>query len=83
MSQANIQELIIDTLSLLEWRLQRLEFVLNGDVQTNETEKQQAPSSSTSVMARVKKVEHSLQQLSLKSGVISDLIKLRKMFESA
>lgn len=80
-SPAEIQELLIDTLNLLEWRLRRLEFALTGNID-NERSKEQAPSTETPVLARVKKLEHSLQQLSIKSDVVSDLIKLRMALTS-
>jgi hypothetical protein len=77
-SSVEVQELLIDTLNLLEWRLRRLEFVHNGTVNNAQAPKQeQAPSSASTVIARVKKLEHSLQQIALKSEVVSELIKLR------
>ena len=74
---AEIQELLVDTLSLLEWRLRRLEFVLNGTLETDQTSKKDQVQPSTPVITRVRKLEHSLQQLSLKSNVAADLLKLR------
>jgi len=74
---AEIQELLVDTLSLLEWRLRRLEFVLNGTVETDQHSNKDHSQTSTAVITRVRKLEHSLQQLSLKSNVAADLLKLR------
>lgn len=77
-SSAELQELLVDTLNLLEWRLGRLEFVLNGTVNNDQTQKQeQGLSSASTVIARVRKLEHSLQQIAVQSNVVSDLIKLR------
>jgi hypothetical protein len=80
-SAAEVQELLADTLTLLEWRLRRLEFVLNGDA-SNERAANYTnhPSGSThTVLARIRKLEQSLQQIMLKSGVASDLITLRML----
>lgn len=77
-SSVVVQELLINTLNLLEWRLRRMEFALNGTVNNAQTPKQeQALSSASTIIARVRKLEHSLQQIALKSDVVSDLIKLR------
>jgi hypothetical protein len=79
-----VQELLADTLALLEWRLRRLEFVLSGDANneqaTNDTT--QPSGSANTILARVRKLEQSLQQISLKSGVVSDLLTLRMLFRS-
>jgi hypothetical protein len=77
-SPAEVQELLADTLDLLEWRLRRLEFVLNGDANDNT----HPPGSANTVLARLRKLEQSLQQISLKSGVVSDLLTLRMLFGS-
>jgi len=83
-SPAEVQELLTDTLALLEWRLRRLEFVLNGDASNEQVanDTTQPPSSANTVLARLRKLEQSLQQISLKSGVVSDLLTLRMLFGS-
>jgi hypothetical protein len=78
-SAADVQELLTDTLNLLEWRLRRLEFVLNGSVNDQQHSKDttRTPSGANTVLARVRKLEQALQQISLKSEVMSDLLTLR------
>jgi len=83
-SPAEVQELLTDTIALLEWRLRRLEFVLNGDTSKEQAENDttQSPANVNTVLARLRKLEQSLQQISLKSGVVSDLLTLRMLFGS-
>ena len=79
-TSAEIQELLTDTLNLFEWRLRRLEFAINGTADSSAAsidEQHQAPTGSSAVITRVRRLEHSLQQLSLKSNVVADLLKLR------
>jgi hypothetical protein len=66
------EELLIHTLSLLEWRLKRLEFVLNGSSIQQESE-------SANVLTRLHKLEQSLNQLAGKSDTVSELLKLRRL----
>ena len=79
-----VQELLADTLALLEWRLRRLEFIFNGEVSNEHSANitTQLPGSANTVLARLRKLEQSLQQISLKSGVMSDLLTLRMSFRS-
>ena len=76
-----MQELLTETLALLEWRLRRLEFVLNGDASTEKpaNDTTNLSGSAHTVLARVRKLEQSLQQIILKSGVASDLLALRML----
>lgn len=74
MSQDSMVELLDDTLDLLEWRLRRLEFVLDGSVNRSD---QPASSTSPPILARVQKLEQAFQQLSTKSEVARELIKWR------
>jgi hypothetical protein len=64
------EELLVHTLGLLEWRLKRLEFVLNGGSAKSE-------SASANVLTRIHKLEQSLNQLAGKSDTVSELLKLR------
>jgi len=81
-SPVEVQELLADTLSLLEWRLRRLEFIFNGQVSNERSANNttQPPGSADTVITRLRKLEQSLQQISLKSGVVSDLLTLRMLF---
>lgn len=66
------EELLVHTLALLEWRLNRLEFLLDGGVsQTKNIGKD------GNVLSRIQKMEHALQQLSSKSDTIKILLNLR------
>jgi hypothetical protein len=69
------EELLVHTLGLLEWRLQRLEFVLNGglaqDINTT------GGYARTTVSSRLQKLEQSLNQLAGKSDTIAELLRLR------
>ena len=81
-SLAEVQDVLADTLALLEWRLRRLEFVLNGGVHDEQPANRDTAHTLTgadTVLARVRKLEQALQQLSLKSGVVSDLLTLRML----
>ncbi|KAF2430825.1 hypothetical protein EJ08DRAFT_611820, partial [Tothia fuscella] len=64
------EELLVHTLSLLEWRLKRIEFVLNGGTPLSETP-------AVNVSTRLHKLEQSLQQLASKSDTVSELLKLQ------
>ncbi|TLD36244.1 nuclear distribution protein RO10 [Venturia nashicola] len=65
------EELLVHTLGLLEWRLNRLEFLLDGGVsQTKDISKE------GTVLSRIRKMEHALQQLSLKSDTVKILLNL-------
>lgn len=83
-SAVEVQELLTDTLALLEWRLHRLEFILNGDTSNEQAanDTTQPSGNAHTVLARVRKLEQSLQQIMLKSGVASDLLTLRMLSES-
>jgi hypothetical protein len=70
------EELLVHTLSLLEWRLKRLEFVLNGGF-TPDTNTA-GESTRTTVTSRLQKLEQSLSQLAEKSDTVHELLKLRK-----
>ncbi|TID23568.1 nuclear distribution protein RO10 [Venturia nashicola] len=69
------EELLVHTLGLLEWRLNRLEFLLDGGVsQTKDISKE------GTVLSRIRKMEHALQQLSLKSDTVKILLNLESRF---
>jgi hypothetical protein len=69
------EELLVHTLGLLEWRLQRLEFVLNGgSLQDMNTA---GGGARPTVTTRLQKLEHSLNQLAGKSDTVHELLKLR------
>ncbi|RDI78641.1 hypothetical protein Vi05172_g11370 [Venturia inaequalis] len=69
------EELLVHTLALLEWRLNRLEFLLDGGVsQTKNIGKD------GNVLSRIQKMEHALQQLSSKSDTIKILLNLQSRF---
>lgn len=66
------EELLVHTLGLLEWRLNRLEFLLDGRVsQTKDINKE------GNVLSRIQKLEHALQQFSSRSDTIKILLNLR------
>jgi len=69
------EELLVHTLGLLEWRLRRIEFVLNGGL----SEKEQ-PAKEPNVLSRIKRLEQSLHQLASKSDTVRDLLNLQSRF---
>jgi hypothetical protein len=75
MESSSLDDVALHTLNLLEWRLRRLEFVLNGTAVHEPAE--DAPGD-VAVVSRIQKLEKSLRQLANKSAVVSDLLKLRK-----
>lgn len=71
------EELLVHTLGLLEWRLNRLEFLLDGGVaQTKDMSKE------GNVLSRIQNMEHALQQLSSKSDTVKILLNLRMLVSS-
>jgi hypothetical protein len=81
MSEQSLEQLLADTLSLLEWRLRRLEFVLDGSVDRNlESDQQPRSPASPPVLSRVQKLEQSMQQLATKSEVARELFKWRMLY---
>ncbi|KAK3641581.1 hypothetical protein LTR56_011182 [Elasticomyces elasticus] len=66
------QRTAADTLALLEDRLRRVNYVLNGDSETNE---QQPTSSAT---ARLRALERSLAQLRNQSPAVAEVLALQK-----
>jgi hypothetical protein len=66
------EELLVHTLGLLEWRLKRIEFLLNGGVS-----KMRDVSKEANVLSRIEKIERALQQLSSKSDTVKILLNLR------
>lgn len=66
----DLDEVLSQTLVLLEWRLRRIEYVL--DSVNSETESQ------SSIPTRLEKLEQSLQKLASKSQLVSDASSLRK-----
>jgi hypothetical protein len=66
------EELLVHTLGLLETRLRRLEFLLNGGIlETRDIENE------PNILSRIQKLEHALQQLSSKSDTVKILLNLR------
>jgi hypothetical protein len=70
------EELLVHTLSLLDWRLKRLEFVLNGNLPRDT--KVEEENASATVTSRLQKLEQSLTQLAGKSDTVFELLKLRR-----
>ncbi len=67
-----------DTIELLEARLRRIEYVINGHWDEREVQ-----DNTKSADARLRDLEHSLSQLVAKSRVMQDLLKLRKLFQDS
>ncbi|KAF1988868.1 hypothetical protein K402DRAFT_328186 [Aulographum hederae CBS 113979] len=70
----DLDDLLIQTLSLLEWRLRRIEFVLDA-----ETNYESNPGQGT-VPDRLQKLEKALQKLATNSPVVSDIIDVYNQF---
>jgi hypothetical protein len=76
MAAPNLNELLLNTLNLLDWRLKRLEFILNG---TNPLSQEEV-SSQPPILRRIQKLEHSLQKLSSKNDTVANILRLRMWF---
>lgn len=63
--------MVVQTLQLLEWRLNRLEYVLHG-----QPGQRQAVEGQQTVMKRIGKVEDGLAKLQDRHGVVDDLAAL-------
>lgn len=74
------KETAADTLALLEERLRRVDYVLNGDEQARDTT-EPSPSSG-SATARLRRLENMLQQLVARSPSAADVLALRKAHPS-
>ena len=70
--EAPLDELAIQSLKLLEWRLQRLEFFLT-DVALEDGKKQ------ASISTRVRRLEDAMQKLASDSPIAHDALSLRKV----
>ncbi|QDS69629.1 hypothetical protein FKW77_008942 [Venturia effusa] len=69
------EELLLHTLGLLEWRLNRLEFLVDGGVsQTKDISKE------GTVVSRIQKMEQALQQLSSRSDTVKILLNIQSRF---
>ncbi|KAF2673899.1 hypothetical protein BT63DRAFT_422002 [Microthyrium microscopicum] len=69
MENHNLDELVLHTLDLLNWRLQRLEFLLHAPP----TQDPQP----TPVLPRIHKLEQSLLKLASQNDIVSNLLKLQ------
>ncbi|EKG15012.1 nuclear distribution protein RO10, putative [Macrophomina phaseolina MS6] len=67
----DLNEVLLQTLDMLEWRLRRIEFVLNGNVPP---ERQQADAP---VASRLQKLESRLSSLAGSSRTISEILQLQ------
>jgi hypothetical protein len=67
----------VETIDLLEARLQRIEYAVCGQV-----DESALSSNKKSATQRFAALEHSLHQLASKSRVVQDLLRLRKYSES-
>ncbi len=67
------EELVVHTLDLLEFRLQRLEYLFNGNDAESKLPK------GTTATARLNKLQNALGQLAARSRAIEQLLKLRTL----
>lgn len=71
----------LETIALLETRLQRLEFYTTGSSGPGESIEGGSPQEKQeNVQARLQRIEAGLQQLAAQSQVVRDILNLRKMF---
>lgn len=68
----DLDEVLLQTLDMLEWRLRRIEFVLSGNVPP-ENHHSDAP-----VASRMQKLESRLSSVAGNSRAINDILQLRK-----
>ncbi len=73
---------VLETISLLEWRLARIEFVLRGDVGGIKTVVESKASDRDAVNTRLNRIEAQLSNLRSQSLAISDLLNLRMQDDS-
>ncbi|KAF2758336.1 nuclear distribution protein RO10 [Pseudovirgaria hyperparasitica] len=65
------EDVILDTLDLLEWRMRRVQFVLDGDLSLPTGWQKDVP-----ILKRVQKLEHALRRLTEQSGPVYEILKL-------
>lgn len=70
------EQALIDTLALLEWRLQRLEFLLSTPLNANGD-----PSNPAPIPTRLRRLEYSLQQLARNSETAGELLRLSMTYQ--
>lgn len=69
----------LETIALLETRLQRLEFYTTGsDGPQDSTEELSSQEKQENIQSRLRRVETGLQQLAAQSQVVRDILKLCK-----
>lgn len=73
---ATTAEATADTLSMLEARLKRIHYLLNGDGYTSKPST--TPKNTTSAAVRLRALERSLQNLASSSSTINDILNLQK-----
>lgn len=71
-----LEELLLETLDDLEWRLRRIEFVLGGNLALQDAGRSDAP-----VTTRLQKLESSLASLASKSRAVKDVLQLRMILD--
>lgn len=83
-SNNNIESLILDTLTLLTFRLQRLELLINGTVPGEEdasttirSDQNAIDGGQSAILPRVQNLEQALHRLAGREETVADLWKLR------
>ncbi|KAI5357171.1 Putative dynactin subunit 3 [Septoria linicola] len=68
---------VADTLSMLEERLSRIDYVINGD---NNESKNSEPTTNASAATRLRNLERTLKALTAKSHAVSDVLQIQKQY---
>lgn len=76
---AKNQHTAAETLSLLEDRLNRVNYILNGDADAATTQQQPGSKHATSASVRLRSLERNLHSLASSSPVVADVLALQRM----
>lgn len=74
---AATSETVSDTLSMLEQRLQRIDYAINGDSPQSHDDQ---PKPAASAAARLRHLERTLKALSTKSHAVADVLQIHKQY---
>ena len=76
---ATSQQTAAETLSLLEDRLNRVNYILNGDIDNSTTQQQAVSKHAASAAVRLRSLERNLHSLASNSPAVTDVLALQRM----
>ncbi|KAK5109133.1 hypothetical protein LTR62_007495 [Meristemomyces frigidus] len=79
---ATSKQAATETLDLLEDRLRRVQYILNGDSAARDTTLDKHATTTTSALSRLHHLERTLQQLTVRSPAVAEVLALHKSHPS-